>query len=125
MILWTARPSQLGLTSSKSSSSTLGAFALSGVYRTWSDQNGPIYNAKEATKLLGSLSSQIVSAAERYARVVVHGDINLYLDRAEDTTYTRKGLLKSLAVCTEAAGLETHITPPTYRSHGLHRAGCS
>jgi hypothetical protein len=90
------------------------------VYRTWFDQNGRIYNAQEATKLLGSLSLQIASATERYARVVVHGDMNLDLDRAEDTTYERKGLVKSLAECTKAAGLETHITPPTYRSHGLH-----
>jgi hypothetical protein len=74
-------------TSSKSSSLTLGAFALCGVYRTWSDQNGHIYNAQEGTKLLWSLSTQIASAAERYARVVVHGNMNLDLDRAEDTTY--------------------------------------
>jgi hypothetical protein len=116
---------RFGPTSSKYSSSTLGAFALFEVYRTWSDQNGRIYNAQKATKLLGSLCTRIASAAERYARVVVHGDMNLNLDRAEDTTYAQKRLLKSLAECTEAAGLETHITPQTYRSHGLHLAGCS
>jgi hypothetical protein len=90
-----------------------------------SNQNDRIYNAQEATKLLGSLSLQIVSAAERYARVVVHGNMKLDLDRAEDTSYARKGLLKSLAKCTEAASLKTHITPPTYRSHGPHQEGCS
>jgi hypothetical protein len=40
---------RFGPTSSKSSSSTLGAFTLCGVYRTWSNHNVRVYNVQEAT----------------------------------------------------------------------------
>jgi hypothetical protein len=78
--------------SSSSSSSTMGAFTLCGVYRTWSDHDGPVFTVPEATKQLQALNIQISSATERYARVVVHGDLNLDLDRSEDVHYARKRL---------------------------------
>jgi hypothetical protein len=87
----------------------------------WSDHDGHVFNVPEATERLGALSSQITRAAEKYARVVVHGDLNLDLDRSGDPLYARKSLLKALLECTEAAGLEPHQTPPTWRSYGLHQ----
>jgi hypothetical protein len=66
-------------------------------------------------------SSQITRAAERYARVVVHGDLNLDLDRFGDPLYARRNLQATLLESTEAAGLKTHHTPPTWHSYGLHR----
>jgi hypothetical protein len=73
--------------------SSMGGFTLCGVYRMWSDHNGHVYNVPEATKRLEALSSQITRAAERYARVVVHGDLNLDLDRSGDPLHARKSLL--------------------------------
>jgi hypothetical protein len=70
---------------------------------------------------LEAFNRQISSAAQKYARVVVHGDLNLDLDRSEDVHNARKSLLKSLAKCKEASGLKTHSTPPTWRSYGLHQ----
>jgi hypothetical protein len=78
-------------------------------------------NVPEATERLEALSSQISRAAEKYARVVVHGELNLDLDRSGDPLYARKSRLKALSDCTEAAGLETHKIPPTWHSYGLHR----
>jgi hypothetical protein len=103
--------------------SSMGGFTLCGVYRTWSDHDRHIFNVPEATERLKALSSQIKRAAERYARVVVHGDLNLDLDRSRDPLYARKSLLTALLECTEAAGLETHQTPQTWHSYGLHRGG--
>jgi hypothetical protein len=104
-----------------SSSSTMGGFTLCGVYRTWSDHDGHLFTIPEATEPLEALNSQISRAVKKYARVVVHCDLNLDLDRSEDTLFARKSLLKVLAECTEAAGLETHTTLPTWHSYGLHR----
>jgi hypothetical protein len=75
----------------------------------------------EATERLEAFNSQITRAAERYARVVVHGDLNLDLDRSGDPLYAQRNLLTMLLESTEAAGLETHRTPPTWHSYGLHR----
>ena len=55
----------------------MGGFTLCGVYRTWSDHDGRVFNVPEATERLEAFNSQITRAAERYARVVVHGDFNL------------------------------------------------
>jgi hypothetical protein len=101
----------------------MGSFTLCGVYRTWSDHNGHVFNVPQATERLEALSSQITRAAKRYARVVVHGDLNLDLDRSGDLLYARKSLLTALLECPEAAGLETRQTPPTWHSYGLHRGG--
>jgi exonuclease III len=101
--------------------SPMGGFTLCGVYRTWSDHDGHVFTVPEATERLEALNSQISRAAKKYARVVVHGDLNLDLDRSEDALYARKSLLKALAEYTEAAGLETHPTPPTWHLYGLHR----
>jgi hypothetical protein len=101
--------------------SSMGGFTLCGVYRTCSDHDGHVFTVPEATERLEALNSQISRAAEKYTRVVVHGDLNLDLDRSEDLLYARKSLLKALLECTEAAGLETHQTPPTWHSYGLHR----
>jgi hypothetical protein len=110
------------ISSSPSSSSlTMGAFTLCGVYSTWLDHNGHVFTVPEAMERLEALNSQISSAAKKYARMVVHGDLNLDLDRSKDVHYVRKSLLKSLAECTKAAGLKTHSTPPTWHSYGLHR----
>jgi hypothetical protein len=62
----------------------MGGFTLCGVYRTWLDHNGRVFNVPEATALLEAFNSQITRAAERHARVVVHGDLNLDLDRSGD-----------------------------------------
>jgi exonuclease III len=101
--------------------SSMGGFTLCGVYRTWSDHDGHVFNVPEATERLEALSSQITRAAKRYTRVVVHGDLNLDLDRSGDRLYARKSLLTALLERTEAAGLETHQTPPTWHSYGIHR----
>jgi exonuclease III len=60
--------------------SSMGGFTLCGVYRTWSDHDGRVFTAPEAAERLDILSGQISRAAERHARVVVHGDLNLDLD---------------------------------------------
>jgi hypothetical protein len=99
----------------------MGGFTLCGVYRTWSDHDGRVFNVPEATAWLVAFNSQITRAAERYARVVVHGDLNLDLDRSSDPLYARRNLLATLLESTGAAGLETHRTPPTWHSYGLHR----
>jgi hypothetical protein len=99
----------------------MGGFTLYGVYRTWSDHDGREFHVPEATARLEAFNSQITRAAKRYARVVVHGDLNLDLDRSGDPLYARRNLLATLLESTEAAGLETHRTPPTWHSYGLHR----
>jgi hypothetical protein len=100
--------------------SSMGGFTLCEVYRTWSDHDELVFNVPEATERMETLNSQITRAAERYARVVVHGDLNLDLDWSGDPLYARKNLLATLLECTEAADLETHHTPPTWHSYGLH-----
>jgi hypothetical protein len=76
--------------------SSMGGFTLCGVHRTWSDHNGHVFNVPEATERLEELNSQITRAAERYASLVVHGDLNLDLDRSGDLLYARKSLLTAL-----------------------------
>ncbi len=61
--------------------STLGAFILGGIYREWTPQL-----SREESKLrLEALLHQISSAADG-SRVIIHGDFNLDLDRANDRT---------------------------------------
>jgi hypothetical protein len=93
--------------------STLGAFILGGIYREWTPQL-----SREESKLrLEALLQQISSAADG-SRVIIHGDFNLDLDRANDGTYYMATLARSLAECTTTAGLEAHVTLPTFRSYG-------
>jgi hypothetical protein len=63
------------------------------------------------------LLSQISKEAEHGARIVVHGDFNIDLDRADDKGYYMEAMLTSLSECTTSAGLETHGTGPTFRSY--------
>jgi hypothetical protein len=93
---------------------SMGGVTLCGVYRH-------VFNVPEATERLETLSSQILRAAEKYARVIIHGDVNQDLDRSGDPLYARKSLLKAMSECTEAAGLKTHKMTPTWHSYGLHR----
>jgi hypothetical protein len=95
-----------------SGSTTLGAFVLGGIYREWT----PLLNRKESLQRLEILLSQISEAAEHGARVVVHGNFNIDLDRADNKGYYMEAMLTSLAECTTSAGLETHGTGPTFRS---------
>jgi hypothetical protein len=91
---------------------TLGAFVLGGIYREWT----PLLNREESMQRLGLLQSQISKAAEHGAQVVLHGDFNVDLDRAEDKGYYMGAMVTSLAECTTSAGLETHITDrPEFR----------
>jgi hypothetical protein len=99
----------------------MGSFTLCGVYRIWSDHDGRVFHVPEATARLEAFNSQITRTAERYDRVVVHGDLNLDLDWSSDPLYARRNLLATLLESTKAAGLETHRTPPTWHSYGLHR----
>ena len=93
--------------------STLGAFILGGIYREWTPQL-----SREESKLrLEALLQQISSAADG-SRVIIHGDFNLDLDRANDGKYYMATLARSLAECTTTAGLEAHVTLPTFRSYG-------
>ncbi len=93
--------------------STLGAFILGGIYREWTPQL-----SREESKLrMEALLRQITTAAEG-SRVIIHGDFNLDLDRANDGTYYMATLARSLAESTAASGLEAHATPPTFRSYG-------
>jgi hypothetical protein len=101
----------------------MGGLTLCGVYRTWSDHDGRVFHVPDATARLEALTSQITRAAERYARVVNHGDLNLDLDWSGNPHYARRNLLATLLESTEAAGLKTHRTPPTWHSYGLHRVG--
>jgi hypothetical protein len=59
-----------------------------------------------------------VKAAEQGSQVVIHGDFNVDLDREEDKGYYMASLAESLTECTSTAGLETHVTAPTFRSFG-------
>jgi hypothetical protein len=93
---------------------TLGAFVLGGIYREWT----PLLSRKESKLRLGSLLTQISKVAENGSRVVVHGDFNVDLDREEDKGYYMASMLTLLAECTSIAGLETHVTAPTFRSFG-------
>jgi hypothetical protein len=91
----------------------MGGFTLCGLYRTWLDHDRQVFNVPEATERLEAFNSQITRAAERYARVVVHGDLNLDLDWSGDLLYARRNLLATLLESPEAAGLETHYRPPS------------
>jgi hypothetical protein len=95
-------------------SGTLGAFVLGGIYREWT----PLLSREESKLRLGLLLTQISKAAEHRYRVVIHGDFNVDLDREEDKGYYMASMLTSLAKCTSTAGLETHVTAPTFRSFG-------
>jgi hypothetical protein len=95
-----------------SSSSTLGAFILGGIYREWT----PLQSREESRLRLGSLLDQISKAADG-SRVVIHGDFNVDLDRVDDGMYYMATLAKSHAECTATAGLEMHTTSHTFRSY--------
>jgi exonuclease III len=96
-----------------SSSSTLGAFILRGIYREWTT----LLSREESRLRLGSLLDQISKAADG-SRVVIHGDFNFDLDRVDDGTYYMATLAKSLAEFMATAGLETHTTSHTFRLYG-------
>jgi hypothetical protein len=66
-----------------SDSATLGAFVLGGIYREWT----PLLNCEESLQPLEILLFQINKAAEHGARVVVHSDYNIDLDRADNKGY--------------------------------------
>jgi hypothetical protein len=102
---------------SGSSSTTLGAFVLGGIYREWT----PLLNRTESLQSLEILLSQIRKATEHSARVVVHGNFNLDLDRSNDSGYYMGAMLKSLSECTTSSGLETHCTGPTFILFGSFR----
>jgi hypothetical protein len=70
---------------------------------------------------LDILLSQIRKATEHCARVVIHGDFNLDLDRSDNSVYYIGAMLKSLSECTTSSGLETHYTSPTFRLFGSFR----
>jgi exonuclease III len=102
---------------SGSGSATLGAFVLGGIYREWT----PLLNRSESLQRLQILLSQMSKAAEHGARVVIHGDFNLDLDRSDNNGYYMGAMLTSLSECTTSAGLETHCTGPTFRLFGSFR----
>jgi hypothetical protein len=89
-------------------------FSWGGIYREWT----PLLSREESKLRLGSLLTQISKAAEHGSRVGIHGDFNVDLDRGEDKGYYMAKLAELLAQCMSAAGLEAHITPPTFRSFG-------
>jgi hypothetical protein len=91
---------------------TQGAFVLGGIYREWT----PLLNRKESKLRLGLLLTQISKAAEHGSQVVVHSAFNVDLDWEEDKGYYMAAMLTSLAECTSTAGLETHVTVPTFCS---------
>jgi hypothetical protein len=95
-------------------SATLGAFIQEGIYREWT----PLLSREESRLRLGSLLRQISKATEHGSRIVIHGDFNVDLDRVDGRTYYIAKLAKSLAKCTDTAGLETHTTSPTFWSYG-------
>jgi hypothetical protein len=96
---------------SSSGSATLGAFILGGIYREWT----PLLNRSESLQRLEILLSQICKATEHGARVIIHGNFNLDLDRSDDNGYYMGAMLTSLSECTTSAGLETHCTGLTFR----------
>jgi hypothetical protein len=93
---------------------TLVAFVLGGIYREWT----PLLSLEESRLRLGSLLTQISKAAEHGSQVVIHGDFNVDLDWEVDKGYYMGSLAKLLAKCTSTAGLETHVTAPTFRLFG-------
>jgi hypothetical protein len=94
-----------------SSSATLGAFILGGIYRKWT----PLLSREESKLRLEALLHQISKAADG-SRVVIHADLNVDLDRVDDSTYYMATLAKTLVECT--AGLEAHTTLHTFWSYG-------
>jgi hypothetical protein len=99
------------------------SFILGGTYRTWSGHDGRIFSVSEARDRLKILMVQVESASESWARVVLHGDLNLNLQKVGNPSYKHKDLLESLVDGMEDAGLTLHETPPTWRSYGLHLPG--
>jgi hypothetical protein len=93
---------------------TLGAFTMGGVYREWT----PDLNRAELSQTFEILLSQICKASENSAQVMVPGNFNVDLDRSGDRGYYMGAMLRSLSECTASAGLETHLTGPTWRSFG-------
>jgi exonuclease III len=93
--------------------STLGAFILGGIYREWTPQ----LSQEESKLRLEALLHQISNAADG-SRVIIHGDFNVDLDRVDDGTYYMATHARSLAECTTTAGLEAHVTLPTFLSYG-------
>jgi hypothetical protein len=87
---------------------------VGGIYREWT----PLLSREESRLRLGSLLTQISKAAEHGSRVAIHGDFNVDLDLVEDKGYYMAKLAQSLAECMSAAGLEAHVTSPTFRSFG-------
>jgi hypothetical protein len=100
--------------SSGRGSATLGAFVLGGIYREWT----PLLIPSESLQRLEILLFQIRKAMERGARVVIHGNLNLDLDRSDDNGYYMGAMVTSLSECTPFSGLETHCTGPTFRLFG-------
>jgi hypothetical protein len=94
-------------------SSTLGAFILGGIYREWT----PLLSREESKLRLEALLRQISHAADS-SRVIIHGDFNGNLDWVDDGAYYMAALARSIAECTTTAGLEAHVTLPTFRSYG-------
>jgi hypothetical protein len=107
---------------SSTQGATLGAFVLGGIYREWTS----LLSREESRLRLGSLLTQISKAAEHGSRVAIHRDFNVDLDWGEDKGYYMAKLPETLAECTSAAGLEAHVTSPTFWSFGnfiTHPAG--
>jgi hypothetical protein len=94
-------------------SSTLGAFILGEIYREWTPQ----LSWEESKLHLEALLHQI-NMAEDSSRVIIHGNFNVDLDRVDNGTYYMVTHARSLAECTTTAGLEAHVTLPTFWSYG-------
>jgi hypothetical protein len=94
-----------------------GAVLLGGVYRQWSDAEGPLSAAREKEQL-DLFLSQVQTACESAKSVIVAGDMNLDSHRLADPTYTKRTMSVRYMEAMEAAGLYYHKTPNTFRSYG-------
>lgn len=94
---------------------------LAGVYRPWS-------GLKQERLELEGLIGQIEAGSLDCKKVIILGDFNLDSLRVNDPSYGRAAMLDRLHEAVALAGLESHPTGPTWRSHGLfngtHRTSC-
>jgi hypothetical protein len=99
-----------------------GAVLFAAVYRTWTDSAG-VKNIQAEGSHLVTLIDQIERAAELSKAVILLGDFNLNVERREDKTYGRQGLLNKFAAATAATGFEYLPTPTTWSSYGRFQDG--
>lgn len=94
-----------------------GAILLGGLYRQWS--HGQDRSMEMEREQLETFTDQVSrAAAGNTSSIVLIGDVNLNSHRADDPTYTRRGLLSDLWRSTNAAGLRYLPSAPTFRSYG-------